>query len=159
MGLETIGHYVIFSLSWSRRIRREIHTGWSLLHGTRFINSRMDTPGTSSSSDKERWGSSEIIGVDFLEEHPWNDLIFLCCILCYYSQELMFILSTSSSDYFVDEIIFFLNIQNGGCRDCHYYVGARKAQHGVWRNSKCSKPVSGSMQSSVSCLDLHCQLS
>lgn len=25
MGLETIGHYVIFSLSWSRRIRREIH--------------------------------------------------------------------------------------------------------------------------------------
>lgn len=31
MGLETIGHYVIFSLSWSRRIRREIHTGWSLL--------------------------------------------------------------------------------------------------------------------------------
>lgn len=70
MGLETIGHYVIFSLSWSRRIRREIHTGWSLLHGTRFINSRMDTPGTSSSSDKERWGSSEIIGVDFLEEHP-----------------------------------------------------------------------------------------
>lgn len=55
-----------------------------------FINSRMDTPGTSSSSDKERWGSSLDCGCWLYRGIPIEWSHFRCCILCYYSHKCLF---------------------------------------------------------------------